>query len=86
MNAPPCVKPGEKPNACAIALYLQEIERRIDLPSEGWNGWKIRGDWLIGPGGMKFNARSLRAAWRNYIKAGLAGTDGSRPAIQQKSA
>ena len=54
---------------------LQRIEGRIDLPPGQWVGWRIRGAYLIGPGGMRFNARALAAAWRHYVKAGLPGVD-----------
>ena len=70
-NAPPCLEAGRPMNPCARALKLQTVEGRQDLAGEWWNGWKLRGPWLVGPGGMKFNARSLAAAWRGYLKAGL---------------
>lgn len=78
MNLPPCVKPGERLNSCAKSLHSREIEGRVDLPAENWSGWKVRGQYLIGPGGMRFSARSLCAAWRGYVKGGLHEVDVSR--------
>lgn len=63
MDRPPCSKLGEPLNGCAIALKRQQIECNYDLPAEFWKGWKIRGAWLIGPGGIRVNARALRGAW-----------------------
>jgi hypothetical protein len=58
---PPCHVIGRPLNTCAQRLYEQQIRGNIDLTGEFWPGWRIRGQWLIGPGGLRFNARSLRA-------------------------
>lgn len=68
MNPPPCFKVGTALNACAKALHAQRVEGRYELPSEHWHKWRIRGQYLIGPGGMKFTSRTLAAAWRVYVK------------------
>lgn len=68
MRPPPCFKIGTALNPCAKAMHAERVEGRIDLPQEHWFKWKIRGQYLIGPGGMKFTPRTLAAAWRVYVK------------------
>ena len=64
MDKPPCVELGRPMNWCARALKEQQVEGRIDLPREWWNGWKISKDWIKGPGGIRFHRRQLEALWR----------------------
>lgn len=66
MDKPPCVELGKPMNWCARALREQHVEGRIDLPAD-WKGWKIRGDRLIGPGGIVYGPRTLTALWKIWI-------------------
>lgn len=64
MSPPPCVELGKPMNWCARALREQQIEGRIVLPVEWWNGWRIVRDRIVGPGGISFHRRTLEALWR----------------------
>lgn len=64
MEKPPCVELGKPLNWCARALRDQQIEGRTYLPAEGWNGWRIVQDRIIGPRGINVRRRTLQALWR----------------------
>jgi hypothetical protein len=64
MEKPPCVELRSPLNWCAQGFREQYVEGRLPLPAEWWNGWKINKGHLIGPGGMKFDARTLTVLWR----------------------
>lgn len=68
MDKPPCCPDGRVTNPCARTLYDARVYGRVDLPASDWTGWKIRGNKLIGPGGMTFTPATLRAAWHAYVK------------------
>jgi len=61
---PPCIEMRLSPNWCSRALYEQQIEGRLTLPPEWWQGWRIVKDWIKGPGGIQFHRRQLEALWR----------------------
>lgn len=63
MNPPPCWTLGQRLNPCAKALHAQEVEGRVDLPIEHWYGWRIRAQFLLGPGGIRFRASCLSFVW-----------------------
>lgn len=75
MQPPPCFKLGSRPNLCAKQLHAERVEGRIDLPQEHWFKWKIRGQYLIGPGGMRFTSRTLAATWRAYVQNVAHGSE-----------
>lgn len=56
---PPCVTPGKPLNACARQLYAEKVNGHVDLSAE-WAGWKLRGKWLVSPGGHRINPERLR--------------------------
>lgn len=58
IEAPPCTTPGTRPNLCARRHYDQHVMHNVDLPGP-WAGWKIRGKWLIGPGGRKITRQQI---------------------------
>jgi len=68
MEKPPCVEIGRPLNWCARALQEQQVYGKIDLPVDGWKGWRIRGERLLGPGGMSFSASMLSAFWRSLAR------------------
>lgn len=81
MNPPPCHVKGQPVNPCAKALYAQQVEGRVDLPSEHWSGWKIRGRYLLGPGGIRVSPRTLGYVWahlRGIAKEPEGEPDGNR--------
>lgn len=53
---------GERLNGCAVNVYRQRVDGFYRLAG-AWEGWKISGDKLHGPGGMRFTAGSLKLAW-----------------------
>lgn len=69
MKPPPCVEIGRPLNPCARAMQMERVEGRVDLPQEHWFKWKIRGQYLVGPGGMRFTSATLAAAWRHYVQS-----------------
>jgi hypothetical protein len=56
---PPCWPRGKScPNNCAAQLYQRVIHN--DTPLHGpWEGWKMRGAFLVSPGGERIRAREL---------------------------
>lgn len=55
---PPCVTPGTALNPCARRLYQEKVLGHVDLSAD-WAGWKLRGKWLIAPGGHRINTLRL---------------------------
>jgi len=68
MEFPPCCPDGRVTNLCADRVYRQRVEGYIKL-SGPWTGWRIQGDALIGPGGVRFKATTLLHAWRQAQSA-----------------
>lgn len=56
---PPCLLPDTPMNDCARRLYSERVLGHIDLPGD-WAGWRLRGKWLISPGGHRINPQRLR--------------------------
>lgn len=56
---PPCWPEGERlPNRCASRYYAQQVYGEFDLVGD-WIGWKIRGDKITAPGGLKISKQAL---------------------------
>jgi hypothetical protein len=56
---PPCWPEGEPlPNKCASRYYNQHVYGEFDLQGS-FAGWRIRGDTLIAPGGLRLNKSQL---------------------------
>lgn len=73
MQPPPCVKPGQRLNACALEIHQERIEGLVYLPAEWWAGWRVRKQFLIGPAGVRYTARTLSALhtlYRGRIESG----------------
>ena len=49
---PPCFCEGKDLNPCARELWRREVEGSFHLDGE-WKGWRIQGNALIGPGGVR---------------------------------
>lgn len=74
IEMPPCCgQNGRVENACARTVYAQRVDGLIRL-SGVWRGWRVQGDTLIGPGGIRWTPATLRHAER-WQKAGFAGGD-----------
>lgn len=59
MDRPPCWPEGQScPNDCAAQLYTRTIHNETPLYGP-WAGWKMRGAFLVSPGGERIRARAL---------------------------
>jgi len=66
MEFPPCCQPnGRINNGCAANVHRQRVEGHYQL-SGAWTGWKIQGNKLIGPQGLRFTPQTLANAWRQW--------------------
>jgi len=63
---PPCCQPsGRIANTCAESVYRQRVDGYYRL-NGAWSGWRIQGNKLIGPQGLRFTPQTLANAWRSY--------------------
>jgi len=66
MEFPPCCKPtGRITNSCAAKVHRQQVDGHYQLTGY-WTGWKLQGNKLIGPEGLRFTPQTLRNAWRKF--------------------
>lgn len=61
---PPCWRKGQRPNACAAALYDAQVHNHLQLHGP-WAGWQLRGRDLVAPDGQRISPERLRGLlWR----------------------
>jgi len=74
VDFPPCCKPdGRIANSCAANLYRERVEGFKQLTG-AWTGWKIQGNKLIGPNGLRFTPQTLTNAWASLSEPITPGT------------
>ena len=82
MEFPPCCQPtGRVTNSCAANVYRQRVEGFYRLAG-AWTGWKIEGNKLVGPNGLRFTPQSLANAWAsisNENDLSIARAAGRKP-------
>lgn len=67
---PPCCEPtGRVANSCAANVYRQLVDGHYILTG-AWSGWKIIGNKLVGPHGLRFTPQTLIHAWKSWSERG----------------
>ena len=70
MFLPPCCIGGVVDNDCARNIIKEQCDG-VHKFGGHWRGWKIDGQFLVGPNKMRFSRESLLIAWWHLQRTDL---------------
>lgn len=78
-SSPPCARPGEPLNPCAVALLEHHAYGNTWLAGP-WMGWRVVRGVLVSPDGARVTVEQLGALLA--LRSGSAGRAGGRAAVR----